>query len=60
MTHGAGHPGQPGDHEFVAGAQVIEARVPLRAASQPPGGRVGPDAFAPGGAQRVELGVITL
>ena len=53
-------PGQPGDRELVAAAEMIEAVVPLGPPGELAGGGVGPDALAADGAQRVELGVVPL
>ena len=60
VTHRAGHPGQPGDHELVAAPEMIEAVAPLRSPGELAGGGVGPVPLAAGGTQRVELGVVPL
>ncbi|HEY3690704.1 MAG TPA: hypothetical protein VGL46_10410 [Pseudonocardiaceae bacterium] len=43
----AGHPGQAGDDEFVAGSKVVQALVPFQTAREPPGGGVGPIRWQP-------------
>jgi hypothetical protein len=60
MADRAGHPGQAGDDEFVAGSKVVQALVPFRTTREPPGGGIGPDPVAAGGAQCVKLRVVGL
>jgi hypothetical protein len=56
----SGPPREPGDDQFVAGVQISEALIPLGASGALAGGGVGPDSFASGGGQCVELGVVGL
>ena len=60
VAHRAGHPGQPGDHELVPAAEMIEAVVPLGSPSELAGGGVSPVPLTARGPQRVELGVVPL